>query len=362
MKAKDKFIAGVKSGFQATFHKGTVLGKMGYLHDELEVIGNNINYLGSVSNLMRICDAKDPVCQTGIDAFSQKKYKKAYRLFKQIPPYRISERNYTLAVCNIYGKGTPKNIDKGFELAKKGSDVSLCCKQLLARCYIEGVGVPINKKKAYELLMEVLSRINISQESDLNEDYLLPDIYYFCGEYELENGDTDKGLEHLRVAATEKDYGMAYYLLGKYYYESEPEKAKLYFDKAKKLNVNVSAFYYAEERETVSETPLDSGASEKIDSFSNTVDSFVNIYEKVQQLDPEEAMKNHYDKKRERIKAQSDVKKQRAVSYNDIETTRLKSQTEKWKAERENKKMEKKVDKENKKMEKIDERRSERKK
>ena len=337
MNKREKFLTALKASYKATFHRSSVLGKMGYLHDELEVVGNAINYMKYSNDRIQIFKTNNQTCLSGIEAFVKKKYVEAYNIFKKIPHDSVEERNYVLAICYLYGKGVKRDKNTGFKLAKEGANFSLCCKELLARCYIEGVGIPANKKKAYDLLIEVLETINTNASSDLDVDYIMPDIFYFCGEYEMENGDDEKALEHLKTAALDKNYGLAYYLLGKYYYTSEPEKAKLYFDKAKILKVNVSTSYYEDERSEVVETPLDMGASDSLDNFSDTLDKIVNIKDSLENLDPELIRKKHYEAKTARINSQIEEKKAKAMSEEiaekDIETARIQSDTRRIEAE-----------------------------
>lgn len=307
MNKKEKFLAGVKASYRATFHKGHVLGKMGYLHDELEVIGNDINYMNFQNTDIRICSTKSEICQSGINEFINKKYKSAYEKFQQVNVAQFPEGYYLLSICNLYGKGTKKNIAEGIRLAKVGSERSLCCKQLLARCYIESVGAQVNKRKAYELIIEVISQIN-SGIGDIDEDYLMPDIIHFCGEYELENGQDEMGIEHLQMAAVEKNYGQSYYLLGQHFFNENKEKAKKYFDKAKQLNVNVSSAYYACERIEVSDETIDGGMLDKLvkgsESLSSISESLGDFVENIEKLDPMNMKLTHLNKTNEYIAAQ----------------------------------------------------------
>ena len=333
MKRKDKFIAGIKAGYKATFHKGEILGKMGYLHDELEIVGNAINYFENLDSRIRLIRTNHQTCTLGIEYFFEKKYKEAFEQFKLIPDDLIGERNYLLAICYLYGKGVSKNKNMGFKLAKEGAALSLCCKELLARCYIEGIGAPVSKKKAYDLLIEVLESVKKNVENDLDEDYLMPDIIYFCGEYEMENEDTENALEHLKMAALDKNYGLAYYMLGKYYYPNEAEKAKRYFDKAKSLNVNVSSKYYADERGEIADTPIEFNVGDKINMISNCLNDVVNIKQSVEELDPEVIIKTHNKAKVERINSEAEVKALRISIDDNIETKRLESETQRIEAE-----------------------------
>lgn len=336
MNNKEKFIAGVKAGYKATFHKGYLMGKMGYLHDELEIVGNDINYMDISCNDIRICKVNDNTYKEGLISYLKGDYKKAIQSFEKISPVFQAEKNYLLAVCNIYGRGVRKNIDIGVSLLKDGVENSLCCKQLLARCYIEGTGVPLNKKKAYELLNTVLTQIEINKVNNMDEDYLMPDLYYFCGEYELEMGDTEKGLEHLKKAAVERNFGLAYYILGKYYYESNIELAKNYFNKAKKLNVNVSTIYYQDERSEIADEPIDFHVSDKIGKLTDISQKLSDLKDNIEKLDWEKLWTAHLRAKNERIDAQTAEKvakgRNEAVDTN-IKTTKTKAETEWLKAE-----------------------------
>ncbi|MCI7130977.1 MAG: hypothetical protein MSA09_10620 [Lachnospiraceae bacterium] len=328
MNKKEKFAAGVKASFRATFHKGHVLGKMGYLHDELEVVGNDISYMHFKNTDIGICRTKNEFCQRGMGAFINKKYKDAYREFEKINLDQFPEGYYVIAICNLYGKGVKKNIAEGIRMAKMGADRSLCCKQLLARCYIEGKGVQINKRKAYELIIDTMSQMNSRTNTDIDDDYFMPDIIHFCGEYELENGQDEKALEHLQMAAVDKNYGQSYYLLGKYYFEDEPEKAKKYLNRAKQLNVNVSSAYYADERAEVSDETIDGGVFEKLSKgtseLSSISESLDNIMDHVDKLDPTNIKLEHLKKVNEynAIKRQEELEKlkheQKTLGYEAI--------------------------------------------
>ena len=286
MKFSDRMGICLKSAYNATFHKRHILGKMGYLHDDLvDALANDINYLKFNPDDIRMCKSEDVKCRQGIKLFADQDYKAAYKMFDEVDVERFPEVNFCKAICMLYGKGTKRNVNEAFEMVKKNMEISSCCMQLTARCYIEGYGVKKNKKKAYELILKLISE----HTNDLEEDYLLPDLIFFCAEYELEMGEDILAIEHLRIAAVEMGYGPAYYLLGKYYFEEDPEKGKMYMDKARALNVSVAAKYYSEERKEIADEPIDGGVMEKMsdmtDQVSHITDSLGNIYDNVKRLD-----------------------------------------------------------------------------
>lgn len=244
---KDRFLIGVQSAFKANFHKGTAKGGMGYVHEELEVVANDVNYLAYKPVYIRLCKSSNTMLQSGITLFTQKKYKEAYNIFEQVDSVLYPEVNYCKAVCMMYGKGTKKDVYAAFDLLQNNAEKSSCCLQFMARCYIEGKGANKNKKRAYENLISFI----LEEKNDVNSDMIQPDIYYFCGKYEMEQGLFEEAKEHLKIAAIDMDYGYAYYLLGKMIYDEEPEKAKMYFDEARLRKVSVSAKYYADERDAI---------------------------------------------------------------------------------------------------------------
>lgn len=63
------------------------------------------------------------------------------------------------------------------------------------------------------------------------------------------------------IAAFDMDYGIAYYFLGKILWEEDSMQAREYLDRAKKLGVNVSSSYYADERASVSDLAISGGIS-----------------------------------------------------------------------------------------------------
>ncbi len=285
MKFSDRMVVCLKGAYGATFHKRYMLGKMGYLYDDLtEAFANDINYLKFDPENIRMCRSVNMHCLQGIKSFADQDYKNAYRIFEAIDDKRFPEVNFCRAMCMLYGKGTKKNVNRAFEIVKDNMDRSSCCMQLTARCYIEGCGVKKNKKKAYELISKLISE----QTNDIEEDYLLPDLLFFCGEYEMEMEKDTLAIEHLKKAAVDMDYGPAYYSLGRYYFEEDREKAKMYMDKARALKVSVAAKYYSEERSQIADESIDGGVIEtlfnKTDEISHISDNAVNIYDNLKSL------------------------------------------------------------------------------
>lgn len=308
MKFKNKLNASIKAGFKATFHKKTIYGSMGYFYDEIENIGNIVDYMKYNKDCINLCISNSESFKIGRAEFNKKNYKRAYEIFISMPDNLYAEKNYALAICLLYGKGVKRDVKKGFELLNEGAKCSACCKQMLARCYIEGFGTNKNLEKAYDMLSDV---IKCNEKKDINYDYLMPDIYYFCGEYELENENYEKAIEHLKYAAIYKQYGRAYYMLGRYYYKNNYELSKIYMDKAKTLGVNVSTYYYKNEREEVVEKEIDLGASDKIAKISKNM---VNIEENMEKLAPNKIVKNFNDAKVERINSEINLKKAKSLS------------------------------------------------
>ena len=81
MNGKDKFIYGIRSAYDATFHKKSLIGKIGYLHDELKDSGNVHNYMRDVEDNIKMLHAISNGCKKGIDLFKEKKYKTNKHMF-----------------------------------------------------------------------------------------------------------------------------------------------------------------------------------------------------------------------------------------------------------------------------------------
>lgn len=339
MNKKEKFLGTIKVAYKGALHKRTVFGQMGYIHDEMEKIGNSIDYMKYSENYIRLLASHNMICKSGIEAFINKKYKKAFELFQRIPESIISERNYTLAICYLYGKGIKKNSKMGFRLLREGASSSLCCKLLLARCYIVGISVCINKKKAYELVCEVFESIEAGITNDINEDYLMPDLMYFQGLYELEKGDEEKAINHLNAVATDRDYGLAYYEIGKYFYnKGEKEKARIFLDHAKEKNINVSIMY-SPHRDEVPERPILEEAEQttgKLVTIASDCNAILktggDMVKILEEFNPTKIQTAHTKAEVEKVLADRDLdeaKAQKDILATNIEAAKIESKAEK---------------------------------
>ncbi|MCD8076588.1 MAG: hypothetical protein LUF27_16465 [Lachnospiraceae bacterium] len=133
MNWKEKALFGVNAYFDALFHAGP--GQfLGYLHDELEPVGNDISYLPEASELLSFCKTRNSFCRKGMELFAQQKYQAAHRLFGMASAMHCPEADYCRAVCLLSGKGVPRNPDEAFQLVRSSAERSGCCLQLMGRC------------------------------------------------------------------------------------------------------------------------------------------------------------------------------------------------------------------------------------